>query len=138
MAQLFVCAAFALSFGGYALPRQRFTGGLLGVSASVELDMRTERATIRLSGIPLGGTLEGTARFSDGEGSSVEIEEPLKTALRRRLVSVVDARFDRDLNQVFVTVNLPFLLGRHTIRLDSTQPLTSFRAFVDRYHSDVF
>jgi len=65
----------------------RFRGSLLGVHADVSLDTDTQKASIDLRGIPLGGRLKGTARFSDGEGSDVVVDEPLKSALDRRLVS---------------------------------------------------
>ena len=95
----------------------RFVGGLLGVSADVDLCESNSLATIKLWGVPLGGTLRGTATFSDGEGSSVEIHEPLKTALRRRFVRVVAVRYDSDANEVVVVVRLPLLLGTHSLRL---------------------
>lgn len=87
----------------------------MGVHADVILCMGTKHASIKLSGIPLGGTLKGTARFSDGEGSSVVVDEPLRTLLRRRFVNIVGAKFDRERDIVRVTLKLPFLLGTQTI-----------------------
>jgi hypothetical protein len=96
---------------------ERFTGGLLGVSADVSLCIKTQHASIELSGIPLGGTLKGTARFHSGEGSSVLVDEPLDSALKRRFVKIIGARFDRSEDRVYVTVKLPLLLGTQTIAL---------------------
>ena len=101
------------------LPKtERFVGGLLGVSAKVDLCHLKEYAFISISGIPIGGTISGTASFSHGEGSRVVINEPLKTSLRRRMVSIVDARFDRRADVVYVEVHLPFLIGTKTIKLE--------------------
>lgn len=97
----------------------RFRGSLLGVHADVSLDTDTQKASIDLRGIPLGGRLKGTARFSDGEGSDVVVDEPLKSALDRRLVRISSAAFDRVDGVVRVTIQLPFLLGKHTLELDS-------------------
>lgn len=96
---------------------ERFVGGLMGVHADVTLCLATKHAAIKLSGIPLGGTLQGTARFSDGEGSSVVVDEPLRSSLRRRFVNIVGAKFDRQRDRVYVTVQLPFLLGTQTIMM---------------------
>jgi hypothetical protein len=87
----------------------------MGVHADVTLCMDTKHASIKLTGMPLGGTLQGTARFSDGEGSSVVVDEPLRTSLRRRFVNIVGAEFDREQDSVFVKIKLPFLLGTQTI-----------------------
>lgn len=95
----------------------RFTGGLMGVSADVTLCEAEQKAVIKLSGLPLGGTLRGSASFLDGEGSRVVVHEPLKTSLRRRFVRIVATRFDRANDVVEVTVKLPLLLGTQTIRL---------------------
>ena len=95
----------------------RFVGGMLGVSADVDLCEERGVASIALSGAVLGGTLRGTASFSDGEGTSVVLNEPLKSALRRRFVSIVDVRLDRDANEVIVVVRLPLLLGTRSLKL---------------------
>ena len=97
---------------------EHFHGGLLGVTADVKLCLSSQRAHITLKGLPLGGTLAGTARFHNGEGSDVQIDEPLRGALKRRLVKIVRAEFDRRKDVVFVTVTLPFLLGTHTLALN--------------------
>ena len=97
--------------------QERFMGGLMGVSADVTLCMTSQHAEIKLSGLPLGGTLSGTARFSEGEGSAVEVGEPLNSQLKRRFVKIVDARFDRAEDRVRVTVRLPLILGTQVIVL---------------------
>jgi hypothetical protein len=96
----------------------KFVGGILGVSAKVNLCVRNQVAAVELSGLPLGGTLAGTARFQDGEGSPVVVvDEPLRSQLRRRFVRIVSARFDEKQDRVYVTVRLPLLLGTQTIPL---------------------
>lgn len=107
---------------------ERFVGGMMGVSADVSLCMATQHAEIRLSGIPLGGILEGTARFTEGEGSDVLVEEPLRTSLRRRFVKIVDAKFDRETDRVLVTIKLPLLLGTQTIVLTRAKKLSLARS----------
>ena len=89
----------------------------MGVSAHVDLCEQEGVAKIALSGAVLGGTLRGTATFKDGEGTGLVIHEPLKTALRRRFVSVVSVRFDRGADEVIVVVKLPLLLGTHSLKL---------------------
>jgi hypothetical protein len=95
----------------------RFTGGLMGVSADVTLCEAENKAVIKLSGAVLGGTLRGSATFADGEGTSIVVHEPLRSALRRRFVRIVGADFDRKKQTVAVRVKLPLLLGSHTITL---------------------
>lgn len=94
-----------------------FVGGMLGVSANVDLCEQRGLASIALSGAVLGGTIRGTATFQDGEGSKLVIHEPLKTALRRRFVSVVSVRLDRATDEVVVVVRLPLLLGTRSLKL---------------------
>ena len=95
----------------------RFVGGLLGVTADVTLCEGEHKAFIKLSGVPLGGTLRGSATFADGEGSGVVVHEPLRTSLRRRFVRIIRAEYDRQTQTVTVTVKLPLLLGTHSIKL---------------------
>lgn len=99
----------------------------MGVSADVTLCMTSQHAQIKLWGLPLGGTLSGTARFSEGEGSSVQISEPLNSQLKRRFVKIVGARFDRAEDKVYVTVQLPLILG--------TQRITLYRATTEPFDS---
>ena len=107
---------------------ERFTGGLMGVSADVTLCMASKHAQVKLWGLPLGGALSGTARFSEGEGSSVQISEPLNSQLKRRFVKIVGARFDRAEDKVYVIVKLPLILGTQRItlyRATTSEPVSS-------------
>ena len=113
MAVFLFVAAVAL----VAPASERFVGGLMGVRADVTLCMATQHATISLQGLPLGGRLHGTARFSGGEGSRVVVDEPLKSQLSRRFVSIASAEFDRVSDRVYVFVRLPFLVGTQRIVL---------------------
>ena len=81
---LFVASLLSALCTDTATPR--FSGGLFGVRADVQLDLTTRLAHVRLRGAPLGGRLEGTAYF-DNEGAIV-IDHALKASLRRRAVHV--------------------------------------------------
>ena len=89
----------------------------MGVRADVVLCMHTQHAKSELWGLPLGGKLSGTARFSTGGGSDVVIDEPLKEQLSQRFVSISAAQFDRANDRVYVTVRLPFMIGTQRIVL---------------------
>ena len=106
--------------GAIGMPPERFVGGLMGVSADVELCFESRHALVRLRGVPLGGTLEGRAEFADSSAETtsgeVVLHEPLKSALRRRFVSIVSAEFvGRD--EVHLVVRLPLILGVRSIVL---------------------
>ena len=100
-------------FGG----SQRFEGGLLGVSADVVLHRDAKVAVISLSGVPIGGRVEGKAELGSGE-DDVVIHEPLRGVLARRFVKIVSARHDAATDRVLVTARLPLGLGTHTIVLE--------------------
>jgi hypothetical protein len=92
-----------------------FNGSMLGVHARVELLLEERRAKIRLSGLPLGGTLEGEASFD--EDNNVVMDDEFACALRRRMVAVVGVQPHVDMQSLQVHVTLP-LLGRRTLRMD--------------------
>ena len=100
-----------------------YEGGLLGVSADVLLDRRAMKAHITLKGPVFPGAVSGGARFADPSvepvagGGGVVIEEPLKGILERRFVSINDARYDPNRDEVVVCVKLPLGLGNHAIKL---------------------
>lgn len=100
------------------LPPEKFVGGLLGVKAEVLLDRNVNRATVSLSGAPVGGRVSGDAEFGQGGEKDVVVHGPLSRVLARRFVKIVDARHDDASDRVFVTVSLPMLLGKHTITLN--------------------
>ena len=92
----------------------------MGVSAEVILDRQGKRATVSLSGVPVGGRVSGKAELGDGgKGGeeSIVIHEPLKSMLARRFVKIVDARHDEASDCVLVVVRLPLALGKRTIVL---------------------
>jgi hypothetical protein len=107
-----------LNYIGCLKSQERFSGGLLGVSADVVLFTESNHASIKLSGIPLGGSLAGVARFHELGGSTVEIDEPLNSQLQRRFVEIKSARFDSDEDRVYVIVKLPLFIGTRTIVLN--------------------
>lgn len=97
-----------------------FTGKLLGVSASVILHTDTNSAMVSLSGIPVGGTISGSARFgAEDDVDDIVVDEPLKSALSARFVKIVNVHHDSMSGVVGVTVSLP-VFGERTIVL--TQP----------------
>ena len=93
----------------------RYKGGLLGVSADVTLFTRQSRAAIRLQGIPVGGVLEGGARFDSDY--KVFLDEQFEARLRRLRVRVLDVMPSPSWDHVYVTIRLPLFLGTHTIGL---------------------
>lgn len=95
-----------------------YVGGLLGVSARVLLCRESERARITLSGLPIGGTVSGSARFGRGVGEDpIVVGEPLAGTLRRRFVKIVEARHDERSDTVVVVARLPLVLGTQTVTL---------------------
>lgn len=92
-----------------------FKGGLLGVNADVDLYRRASRAHIQLKGAPIGGLLSGDATYD--KHYNVKLDESFSSALSRLRVNVLSVYPSEDWTMVFVQVQLPFFLGRHTIRL---------------------
>jgi hypothetical protein len=99
-----------------------YSGGLMGVGAEVMLDRSRMVAHITIKGPVFPGAVSGVARFLDPEtsdvrGGGVSIDEPLRSALKRRFVSISNARYDALADEVVVRVKLPMALGKHTLRL---------------------
>lgn len=99
-----------------------YSGGLMGVGAEVLLDRARMVAHVTLKGPVFPGMVSGFARFSDPEtsdvlGGGVSIGEPLRSVLKRRFVSISEARYDALADEVVVRVKLPMALGKHTLRL---------------------
>ena len=92
-----------------------YHGSMLGVHARVELLLEEQKAKIRLSGLPVGGTLEGEASFD--EDHNVVMDDEFACALRRRMVAVVGVEPHVDMQSMQVHVKLP-LLGRRTLRMN--------------------
>lgn len=107
----------ATGSGGFFRGPELYVGGMLGVSAKVLLCRESERAQITLSGLPIGGTVSGNARFGTGAEEQVVVEEPLAGTLRRRFVKIVEARHDVRSDSVVVVARLPLLLGTQTVTL---------------------
>lgn len=95
----------------------KYHGSLLGVKADITLYPLSERAIITLTGIPLGGKVTGVAKFGKDE-VSVELDEQLGKALRWRRVKIEAAGAFHDYSKVWVLIQLPLGLGRHTLSLD--------------------
>lgn len=91
-----------------------YHGSMLGVHARVELRLEEQKARIRLSGLPIGGTLEGEASFDDDH--NVMMDDEFARALRRRMVAVVGVQPHVDMQSMLVHVALP-LFGRRTLRM---------------------
>ena len=97
---------------------QNYTGGVFGVSAEVELNMRTRVAHVKLQGIPIGGTVEGEGWLASptAEAGGVVLEPSFEAALRRRRIRITRAALDRNANTVMVTASVP-VLGEQRILL---------------------
>ena len=102
-----------------------FVGSLYGVSARVEIDVRTRVAHVRLRGVPVAGTVEGKGWFSSptAEQGPVELDADFAAALRRRRISIVRAALDRDLDLITVVTRVPFI-GEATLTLHPQDPVT--------------
>ncbi len=92
-------------------PVETFEGSFYGVSASVELNMRTRVAQVRLNGVPIGGRISGTGWLQDPESESgtVVLEPSFEARLARRYVSIHSAQLDRKGHTVTVNVKVPLL-----------------------------
>ncbi len=88
---------------------EHFTGSFYGVSAKVELNMRTRVAMVHLNGAPLGGRISGTGWLHDRqlEQGKVVLEPTFEKRLRRRFVKIYRATFDRKRHTVTVGVKIP-------------------------------
>lgn len=97
----------------------KYNGALLGVKAELLLFRKQERAVVTLRGIPLGGKISGIARF-DKDGFKVDLDPDLERQLHRRRVKIQGAGAFHDYSKVWVLIQLPFGLGRHTMSLART------------------
>ena len=96
---------------GFADPIEHFEGSFYGVSAKVDLNMRTRVADVHLNGVPLGGRISGTGWLAnpEAEAGTVVLEAEFERRLRRRLVSIYSARLDRKEHTVTVSAKVPVL-----------------------------
>jgi len=92
-----------------------YRGSLLGVSCECTLDSREGVASLSLRGVPIGGRLAGTARFSS-DGEAVILDEKLDRALARRLTKVESVCYGQSDDVVRVSLSLP-IVGKRTITL---------------------
>lgn len=102
-----LCAAAACAWSPASARPLQFTGSRFGVRADVDLDLATQLASVRLSGLPLGGVISGTATLNDA-GDPV-LDQSLQSALARRGVSVEAVDMDLGLRSCKVVASLPFL-----------------------------
>ena len=96
---------------GFVDPVENFSGRFYGVSAEVELNMRTRVAQVYLQGAPLGGQISGEGWLSDAgaEAGTVVLDKEFARRLRSRLVSIYSARLDRRARTVTVNVKIPVI-----------------------------
>ena len=97
-----------------------FQGHLLGVTATVRVDLQSRRADILLRGVPVGGRVEGSGWLTNNEfeHGGVQLDDDLQKALERRFVSIEGAALDRVKNVVTVNVSVP-IFGVQSIELTS-------------------
>ena len=88
---------------------EHFAGSFYGVSAKLELNMRTRVAIVHLTGAPLGGRVSGTGwlKQSESESGVVVLERSFEKRLRRRFVSIHSAKLNRETHTVIVGVKIP-------------------------------
>ena len=96
-------------FDEHTCARATFQGHLLGVTATITVDLKTRRADILLRGVPVGGRVEGYGWLtnSEFEHGGVQLDDELETALARRFVAIEAAALDRERNVVTVNVSVP-------------------------------
>lgn len=101
---------------------QNYTGGVFGVTAEVELNLRTRVAHVKLEGIPIGGKVEGEGWLASptAETGPVVLQPEFEAALRRRRIRITEAALDRHANTVLVTASVP-VLGEQRILLRAVQ-----------------
>ena len=91
-----------------------FTGALMGVHVWLDLYEKHRWAHVRLSGVPVGGRLEGKAVF--GWRGKVVMDDAFERSLRRRFCSVTGVARSDDGQSVVVNVTLP-IVGQKSIVL---------------------
>lgn len=96
---------------GVPAPVERFEGSFYGVTAKLDLNMRTRVAIVHLYGVPLGGHVSGTGWLKDPEAESgtVVLDPSFAKRLHRRFVSIHSAHLDKKQHTVTVRVKLPML-----------------------------
>ncbi|MBG10082.1 MAG: hypothetical protein CMD92_02820 [Gammaproteobacteria bacterium] len=90
---------------------EHFEGSFYGVNAKVSLNMRTRVAQVSLNGVALGGRISGTGWLDDffSEAGSVVLDPEFERRLKRRMVTIYQARLDRANHTVTVGVKIPVL-----------------------------
>ena len=103
-------------------PTAHFEGSFYGVYARVALNMNTRVAHVELSGIPLGGSLEGEGwlKSAGTESGPVVLQEEFAARLARRFVEISRASLDRRAGTVTVWASVP-LLGEIEMVLNEIQ-----------------
>jgi len=104
-------------------PMAHFEGSFYGVYASVALNTNTRVAHVTLSGIPLGGSLEGEGwlKSAGTESGPVVLQEEFAARLARRFVEISRASLDRGAKTVTVWAIVP-LLGEIEMVLNEIPP----------------
>lgn len=96
---------------GIPRPVEHFEGSFFGVTARVDLNMRTRVAQVHLTGVPLGGYISGTGQLQDPskDAGTVVLDPKFEKRLRRRLVTIYSATFDPKARTVTVAVKIPVI-----------------------------
>ncbi len=90
---------------------EHFEGSFYGVSAKVELNMRTRIAMVHLNGVALGGRVSGTGWLKQAGATTgaVVLERSFEKRLRRRFVTISSAHLNSALHTVTVSATVPVL-----------------------------
>ena len=100
-----------LMHAGVPDPIGNYGGSFYGVTARVELNMRTRVAQIHLSGVPLGGCISGAGWLTtpNHESGTVVLEPAFEKRLSRRFITIYGASLNREMHTVTVKVKLPVM-----------------------------
>ena len=90
---------------------EHFEGTFYGVTAKVDLNMRTRVADVSLNGVPLGGRISGTGwlKNPEAESGTVVLEKEFSKRLHRRFVAIYSAHLGRSRHMVVVKAKVPLL-----------------------------
>lgn len=109
MQRSFARSALERAVAAFSPPgADEYSGKLLGVSCTCELNRGGRYAKLVLYGIPIGGRLSGTAWF-EADGKTVVLDADLEKSIARRMVRVYEAHHEPNHGTVTVLVSLPVL-----------------------------
>ena len=85
---------------------ESYQGRMLGVYCRCTLHRAEKYAELSLDGVPIGGHLEGTARFKP-DGKGVVLDPALEKAVAKRLTTVYQAVYRAKDDTVHIVLSVP-------------------------------